>query len=156
MVTVVTVVVFVVVVLIVKLKAWGPLMAALDEREANIRNSLEAAERAAAKAEDAAKANLKLVEEARVEAKEIVAEGKRDAVALAARIEEEAKAATADIKSRVIVDIERAKLIAVHEIHQRAVHLSIGISEALIQESLSADEHQGLIDDAIQSYEKMS
>ncbi|MEM7262227.1 MAG: F0F1 ATP synthase subunit B [Planctomycetota bacterium] len=156
LVTITALTAFAIVVLIVKLKAWGLLMASLDERERKIREQLELADKATAAAAEAARENEQLIAEAKVAAKEVVAEGRRDAEVLAAKIEEDARAASEEISERARADIERAKLIAVHEIHQRAVALSVGISEELVRQTLSADDHQALVDQAIQNYEKMS
>ncbi len=151
-----TIVVFLAVLYVLRSKAWGPLIQALDDRERKIRESLEAAERATAESERVAKEHERILSEARKEATAIVEEGKRDAEAVRSRIVSEAQSESETIKDRAIADIQRAKDNAVHDIHMRAVDLSIQISEKLVQKSLSAEEHKGLIDEAIQSYETLS
>jgi len=147
---------FLVVLFILKKKAWGPMLQALDERERKIKESLEAAERATAESARVAGEHQRVLAEARKEASAIVDEGKRDAEAVRDAIVAEAREGAESIKGRALSDIERAKDHAVHEIHQRAVELSIAISEKLIAKSLSADEHKGLIDETIESYGKLN
>ena len=71
-----TIVTFLIVLFILKWKAWGPLMSALDKRAEDIKNALSAAERAKEDAEKASQDYEKLVQKAHIEAKQIIADSK--------------------------------------------------------------------------------
>ncbi|MFN0058597.1 MAG: F0F1 ATP synthase subunit B [Planctomycetota bacterium] len=151
-----TVIVFVIVLLILWKKAWGPLLKALDERERKIRESLTAAERAQAEIRRAQEEHEKVLAEARRQATAVVEEGKRDADAVKERIVAEARQASEELKTRALADINRAKDNAVHEIHQRAVQLSMVLTEKLIKKTLKPEDHKALVDEAIDRYQKLS
>lgn len=151
-----TVIVFLVTLFILKTKAWGPIIKALDEREGRIRDSLEAAEKAVAESARVAQEHEKVLAEARKEASAVVEEGKRDAEAVRDRIVNEARVSAEELTGRAKADIGRAKDKAVHEIHQRAVELSVAITEKLIQKTLSPEDHKALIDETIQQYQNLN
>lgn len=135
--------------------AWGPLLKALDDRESKIRDSLEAADRMAAQQEEFKAEQELILAAARKEATEIVAEGKRDAEAVKEKIVADAKAQSGDLKDRAIADIERAKDLAVIDIHERAVDLSIGIAEKLIGHAVQVEDQERLVEETIQQYRNM-
>ncbi|MEM7165212.1 MAG: F0F1 ATP synthase subunit B [Planctomycetota bacterium] len=135
--------------------AWGPLIKALDDRERKIRESLEAADRAAEESKKAAVEHERVLAEARKEATSIVEEGKRDATVVKDGIVADARAEAEAIRSRTLADIERAKNNAVYEIHDRAVELSYAIAEKVIAKSLNKDDHDSLVKETIQRYDRM-
>ena len=67
-----TLVTFLIVLIILKAKAWAPLIAALDKRESDIRESLNAAEKAREDAENITKDYEKMVQKAKKESVEII------------------------------------------------------------------------------------
>lgn len=151
-----TVVVFLIVMAVLRLKAWGPMIAALDEREQKIRESLEAADRMRAESQQAAAEHERVLAEARKEATAIVEEGKRDAVVVKETIVATAKRESEELKNRALAEIERAKNNAVYEIHDRAVDLSYEIVEKLISKSLSPEDHDALIKETLDRYQQQS
>ncbi|MGE3166845.1 MAG: F0F1 ATP synthase subunit B [Planctomycetota bacterium] len=148
-----TLVVFAIVAVILKAKAWGPLIKALDEREQRIRDSLEAADRARAESLKAAAEHERVLAEARKQATAIVEEGKRDALAVKDSIIAEARKESDELKTRALNEIERAKNNAVYEIHDRAVELSYQIAEKLISKSLSREEHAAMVKKTVEQYQ---
>ena len=132
--------------------AWGPLIKALDERESKIKASLEAADVMRAEQERFQAEQEKLLAEARKEANEIVAEGKRDAEAVKEKIVSDARDAAEDAKSKALSDIDRAKDNAVIEIHQRAVDLSVQIAEKLVGHAVSVEDQERLVQQTIDEY----
>jgi F-type H+-transporting ATPase subunit b len=148
--------IFVTVLLLLRKLAWAPLLKALDEREAKIRSSLEAADRMRAEQEKFQSEQERLFAEARKEASEIVAEGKRDAEAVKAKIVEDARTQAEGLKDRAISEIDRAKDLAVVEIHQRAVGLSISIAEKLLGHAVTVPDQEKLVQQAIAQFEKQN
>jgi len=150
------VIIFVTVLLLLRKLAWGPLLKALDEREAKIRASLEAADRMRAEQQKFQAEQEALLAAARKEATEIVAEGKRDAEEVKAKIVEDARTQAEATKDRAISEIDRARDLAVVEIHQRAVAISISIAEKLLGHAVTAPDQENLVQQAIAQYEKQN
>lgn len=148
-------VVFVIVLLVLWKAAWGPLLKALDDRESKIREALEKADRAAEESQKAAVEHERILAEARREASAIVEEGKRDATVVKDGIVADARAEAESIRDRTLADIERAKNNAVYEIHDRAVELSYAISEKVIAKELNKADHDALVKETIQRYDRM-
>ncbi|MEC9475806.1 MAG: F0F1 ATP synthase subunit B [Planctomycetota bacterium] len=150
-----TIVVFLIAFLILQKKAWGPIAAALDERESKIRESLEAADRMRQEQQEFQAEQEKLLAEARKEASAIVAEGKRDAEVVRDQVVTDAKTQAEEIKNRALADIDQAKEKAVDEIHTHAVGLSISIAEKLIGHAVNKDDQERIAKDTISEYEKI-
>ena len=150
-----TVVVFLLAFLVLQKKAWGPIVAALDERESKIRESLGAADRMREEQQEFQAEQEKLLAEARKEASAIVAEGKRDAEVVRDQVVDDARVQAEEIKARVLSDIDQAKEKAVDEIHTHAVGLSISIAEKLIGHSVNKDDQDRIAKDTISEYEKI-
>lgn len=148
-----TVIIFLIVMGILKAKAWGPLLKALDDRESKIRESLEAADRAREESRKAAAEHERVLAEARKEATAIVEEGKRDAMVVKDGIVSDARKEAEELKTRTLAEIERAKNNAVYEIHDRSVALSYEIAEKLIAKSLNQEDHKALIEETMKRYD---
>ena len=133
--------------------AWAPLIKALDEREAKIRDSLEAADRMAAQQEKFQAGQEQILATARKEANEIVAEGKRDAEAVKEKILADARVAAEDSQRRALAEIDRAKDNAVIEIHQRSVDLSVAIAEKLVGHAVTVEDQERLVQQTIEQYQ---
>lgn len=151
-----TVVVFLLAFWILQKKAWGPISAALDEREQKIRESLEAADRMREEQQAFQAEQEKVLAKARKEASAIVAEGKRDAEVVRDQVVNDAKTQAEEIKTRALSEIDQAKEKAVDEIHTRAVGLSITIAEKLIGHSVNEKDQDRIAKDTISEYEKIN
>ena len=71
-----TIATFLVLLFVLKWKAWGPLMDALDARSKQIEESLSKAEKVTAEAEEQAAKNGEILQAARKEAQNIVAQAR--------------------------------------------------------------------------------
>ena len=151
-----TVVVFLLAFWILKKKAWGPILTALDEREQKIRDSLEAADRMREEQQVFQTEQEKILAAARKDASAIVAEGKRDAEVVRDQVVSDAKTQAEEIKTRALSEIDQAKEKAVDEIHTRAVDLSITIAEKLIGHSINEKDQDRIAKDTISEYEKIN
>ncbi|MEE8142570.1 MAG: F0F1 ATP synthase subunit B [Planctomycetota bacterium] len=145
---------FMIVLFILHRKAWSPLLKALDEREKRIQDSLKAAERAAEESKRLAVEHERVMAEARRDASATVEEGKRDAQVVKEGIISDAREASKRIMERAKAEIERAKDIAVDEVHKRAVGLAIQISEKLIRKNLDSEDNERLVQETIDRYER--
>ena len=77
-----TILVFVVLLTLLKKFAWGPLLAALEERQEGIRKSLDDAAQARKELEQVQEESNRIVAKARADADAIIASGRADALKL--------------------------------------------------------------------------
>lgn len=145
-----TIAVFLTLLFLLKKFAWGPLLAALEERQAGIRKSLDDADTAKRElAEVQAKASA-LIGQARTEADAILSEARADG----ARIRQELRDTGQKEKEALIrgaqQQIQQERDRAVSELRQEAVELSVMIASKLIRRNLTREDNAALIDDALE------
>ncbi|MBI1830890.1 MAG: F0F1 ATP synthase subunit B [Planctomycetes bacterium] len=142
-------VVFVFLLVILRAKAWDPILEGLQKREETIRESIEDAKKAREemvkmKADfdrELAEAHQqipKLMEEARKKAEDMTNEMRAKA---AADIQAE--------RERLRHEVETAKDQAIKEMWEQAAHLATLISAKAIGKALSDDDHRRLLDEAL-------
>lgn len=145
-----TIVTFFIVLAILKWKAWGPLINALDKREEDIREALASAEKARQDAEKASSEYEDMMTKARVEAQQIVADGK----AAGERVKNDIESAANDKANEIIekakaqIDAERRK--AIQEIKSSVVNLSMDAAAKVIERNLDSDDNRKLVDQALE------
>ncbi len=136
------VVVFGILLVILKKKAWSPILKAVKNREEKINDALEAAEAARKEMADLQSKNEELLQEARAE---------RDTMLKEARETKEQIIATAKAKAneeadRLIADAREAirheKMAAITELKNQVATLSIEIAEKIVRDDLASDEKQ--------------
>ena len=100
-----TLVTFFIVLFILKAKAWGPLMNALDDRERRINEALTSADKAKQEAEKVSGEYDEMIKKAQVKAQGIVAEGKKAGEKLREDIENKAKEKANELIKKTGVNI---------------------------------------------------
>ena len=145
-----TIVTFFIVLAILKWKAWGPLINALDKREEDIREALASAEKARQDAEKASSEYEDMMRKAQAEAQQIVSEGK----AAGERVKNDIQSAANDKADEIIekakaqIDAERRK--AIQEIKSSVVDLSMDAAAKVIERNLDSDDNRKLVDQALE------
>ncbi len=150
--TVWAIVSFLVVLFILSKKLFPPILAAMDKRAQEIRDALEAADRARAEAEEMMKRHEDHLAKAREEAASIIEEGRADAVRLKDSIVAGARKDAEELAARVKRDIEQTKLNAVAELQQLSAKLSVNIASALIRKNLTVEDQRQLIEERIKQF----
>jgi F-type H+-transporting ATPase subunit b len=126
-----------------------PILKAMDQRAADIRDALAAAEKAKAEAQVLIEKHHADLETARKDAAAIIEEGKADANRVRESIVAEARRDAQELAARAKRDIERAKDDALVVLKKAAVEMAVDITAALIQKNLNPAEHQSLIEERI-------
>ncbi|MFQ6609514.1 MAG: F0F1 ATP synthase subunit B [Fidelibacterota bacterium] len=144
-----TLVTFFIVLFVLRLKAWKPLIDALEKRESEIQNSLNAAEKAKKEAEAVSQEYDDLVKKAQVEAQQIVADGKSVGEKLKAEIENSAKAKADEMIISAREQIEAEKEKAIKEIKSVIVDLSISAASKVIEKNLDTADNKRLIENTL-------
>jgi F-type H+-transporting ATPase subunit b len=144
-----TVVIFGLVLAVLGKFAWGPILTALQSREAFIRESLEKAQADRLEAEARLKEYLDKINNSRAEATAIVDEGRRDAEAVKHRIEQDAREEAEKIIARGKHEIELATQTAVKELYTTSAKLATELAGRILAREIKPQDHERLSADAI-------
>lgn len=133
---------FIVLLIILAKFAWKPILAALEEREGAIENSLRSAEIARTEMANLVAENERLLLEARIERDNII----RKANDISAKIVEQARDDASKVGAKMIEDakavIENEKLAAITDIKIQVAEISLEVAEKLMRRNLSAQSAQ--------------
>ncbi len=146
-----TVVTFLIVLGILKWKAWGPLMEALNEREKKITSALDAASKAKEEAQKVSSDYEEMIAKAESERQDILAQAKKDADNLREKKESEADAKCNDMLDKAKKEIEAEKAKALKEIKSVAVDLSVETASKIIRKNLDSSDNRKIAEDTINS-----
>lgn len=131
--------------------AWGPITQALEEREQNIKDSLEAAEKAMNRAEKISKENEEALREAEQKAKQIRKEALEEAEQLRQERIEKAKEEADKMLEDARETIEQEKQRALDELRDEVAGLAIESASRIIDAELDEERNAKLVDDYIRN-----
>jgi F-type H+-transporting ATPase subunit b len=140
---------FLIVLFVIGRYALPPLKRELDKRAELIRQELEAANEAKADANAADEERRHALEEARQQAREIVAQANRTAETLRADSQATAQAEHDRIVSNAAVEVALARQRAVEEAAERMGELVLDVVERIIGREVDTESHRDLIDEAV-------
>jgi F-type H+-transporting ATPase subunit b len=126
-----------------------PINKAMEERQEKIRTSLEAADQARADAEAADDERRAVLEEARHQAREIVAQAGRTAEKRKVDAQAEAQGEYDRILANAEVEVGLARQRAVDEAANRMGEIVMDVVEKVIGREITAEAHRDLIDEAV-------
>lgn len=126
--------------------AVPPIMKALDEREARIKDSLESAEQALAKAEQISKDNQKALKDAEIQAQKIRKEALEEAELLRADKAEKAREEAEKIVEDARRSVEQAKKQALLELRNEVAELAVRAASIIIDSELDQAKNKMLVD----------
>ncbi|MEX2601411.1 MAG: F0F1 ATP synthase subunit B [Balneolaceae bacterium] len=129
--------------------AVPPIVKALDEREKRIKESLESAERAVARAEKISSDNEKALRESEKRAQQIRKEALEEAEVLRAERIEKAKEDADKILAEARSTIEQEKKRALNELRKEVADLAISSAAAILDAELDEKKNKKLVDSYI-------
>ncbi len=141
-----TIIIFVVLLIVLRKFAWGPLLAALDEREQNIKEALEQVQKTQRETELVLAENQRRTDEGFKKAEEIVQQARQEAEQMRQKMLEEAKAESRRVTEQGLRRIEAEQRAAMEEIRKVAGDLAIQAAGRLIQVSLSDQQQREIVD----------
>ena len=144
-----TIVTFIIVLTILKWKAWGPLVSALDKRAEDIKNALSAADRAKEDAEKASQDYEALVQKAHAEAKQIITDSKAAGERVKNDLESIAKENAEEMIGKAKIQIEAESQKAIQEIKASVVDLSIEAAAKVIEKNLDTEDNRNLVEQTL-------
>lgn len=131
-----TIITFLLLVFILKKFAWGPLLHAIEEREARMKADLEGARAARAEAERIRAQIEAEMSGLQSKSRELLLKAQQDAEALGARLKAGAEEDAGRIRQKTMSDLEAEKQRLVRELRQEVASLSILAAERLLRKSV--------------------
>lgn len=127
---------------------------ALDERELKIKSSLEAAEKAMARAEEVSAKNEKVLREAELNAQQIRNGAKEQAEAIRAERLDKAQSEAKQLVEDAHKAIEQQKQQALQELRSEVASLVIQATEHLLRSEIDKKKNEKLVDEFINEIHK--
>ena len=144
-----TILTFLVLVALLARFAWGPLLQALERRQAAISQALDDAQRARQELEKLQRESAQMMASARAEAEAIVARSRSDAESLREELKQKARSEAAAIVKNAERQIQLETARAVQQIRHEAVDLSVAIASKILQRQVSPEDNEALIQEAL-------
>ncbi len=134
---------------------WGfpAIMRMLERRQAVIREGVENAERAKRDLEQATARAEQVMQEARLQSQETIAQATKLAEREANRIQEEAHARAAQIEQQQIARIQQEAARARAELSRLVVNLSIAAAGKVISKSVDTTDNRRLVEEFVNASE---
>jgi F-type H+-transporting ATPase subunit b len=147
-----TIVTFIVLLVVLRKVAWTPLLAALEDREASIRDSLAEAQRARQEAEQLLAENRRILAEANRESARILEQGREEAGRLRTSITDQAHAEARRLVEEARRDITRERQLAVQEIKNTAADLALTAAGHLLGSAVTSGDHRRLVSEFLEEF----
>ena len=135
-------VLFVGLLFLLKKYAWGPILSAVNEREAGIKDALNLAEKAKMEMENLQADNQKLLKEARAEREAMLKEARELKNSMIESAKTEAKEEANKLVANAQAAIASEKKAAIADLKSVVAELSISIAETVVREELSDKSKQ--------------
>ena len=141
------------IILILAIYKWvlPPINKAMEERQEKIRTSLEAADQARADAEAADDERRTVLEEARHQAREIVAQANRTAEQVRIDSQSRGQSDYERILGNAEIEVGLARQRAVEEAASRMGEIVMDVVERVIGREVNFEAHRDLIDEAVEA-----
>ena len=139
-----TLVTFALVALVLRAKAWKPILDLVEEREKQITNAIDSAKRERAEAEKLLAEQKTAIADARREAAEMMRRNQSDMERFREELMTKSRQEAEVLKADARRSIEDQRVKAVADVKSEAVNLAIAIAEKLIQERLDDTKHRAL------------
>jgi F-type H+-transporting ATPase subunit b len=146
---IVEVVAFLIVLFVIGRYVLPILNKTLEERQEEIRTSLEAAETARTEADETRAQRQGILDEARTQAREIVAQANKVAEGVATQSEERGQQEYERLVRAAETDIALARQRAVDEVSSQLGALVMSVARQVIGREIDATSHRALIDEAV-------
>ena len=145
-----TVLTFVLLLVVLKKVAWGPILDALDARENEIKDALNAAEKAREEAERVSSDYEDSIRKAQAEAQQIISDAKTAGEKIKLDLETIANEKADEIieKAKAQIDTERVRVIS--EIKTVAIEISLSAAAKVIEKNLDSDDNRKLVKEALE------
>lgn len=129
--------------------AWPPIARILDERQQQIEDSIDAAEKTRAEADQILEEYRRRLAEAREQADEIIAKARKAAENATEQAAAEGRAIREEQLAAAKRDIEAQTQRSLDMIRKEVAELTVLATEKVTRKSLDSEDHRRLIEDAL-------
>lgn len=133
---------------------WRPLMAGIDAREIKLRNAVEQAEQARLSNERNQQMRQKVMEDAKQQASDIVAQARITGEALARNIEQEAQKERMAILAAAEERVESLYSAAQQELKKETIQTTIQLTQQLLLKEIDIKNSELIVDEMLQNLER--
>jgi len=144
-----TIITFVVLVLLLRWKAWPPIVKALRDREEAVRGAIEEARRHRLEAEKLLDEHKAMMVAARRETAALFEQGRRDAERVRQELLEKARHEQQEVVEQGRRQIAQETRSALASLQEKTVDLALAASEKLLRRTLDGDAHRRLVEEAL-------
>jgi F-type H+-transporting ATPase subunit b len=141
-----TIVTFLALVLILKVGAWGPLVHAIEEREARLKAERDAAENARAAAEKLQKEIEAQMADLGAKTRELLNQAQKDSDALRSKLKGEAESDSEKIRAKTMQELADEKERLVRELRKEIATLSVTAAERLLRKSVDEGVQKSVLE----------
>ncbi len=133
--------------------AWKPLLEALEQRQASIRQSLDDVRQAKQELERLHSESARMLSEARSQADAIITDTRADVNRFRDELKQKARDEAATIVKSAERQIELETARALQQIRHEAVDISVAIASKLLQRNVTRADNERLIEDTFRQIE---
>jgi F-type H+-transporting ATPase subunit b len=144
-----TLLAFVVALLVLRKYAWPQITRILDQRQTQIEDSIDAAERTRQEADQLLAEYRERLAEARAQADEIVAKAERAGEVAEREALDAAKVKREDLLEQTRRDIQAETQAAIQEIRREVADLTVQATEKVTRKTLSPEDQKRLVEEAL-------
>lgn len=140
-----TLITFAVLLVGLRLFAWKPVLALLEEREKTIKDSLDSARLAREEGEKHLAESREAMKKARQEMAAVIEKGQKEAGRLREELMEKARKDADETRKRGLEEIEREKRAAIAEIRKSAADLAVAAAGRIVTSSMDEASQRKLV-----------
>ena len=129
--------------------AWKPILAALKQREDEIRKSLENADKIKSELAGIEAAKAKILDEAKDKANVIIEQSRKMGGEIAIQIEQRAKKNAEEIITSAHQEIEGERERVRSALKKESAQTAVSLAEKILKENLNAEKNRNLINQAL-------
>jgi len=140
---------------VLRWKAWGPIVGAIERREKAIRDAIDAARSQRDEAMRVLEDNKRALEEARLETARMIEQGRKDAEAARAELIDKARADAAGVVEQGRHQIERETRAAVQQLRGEAANLAVLAAGRIVKVSLDDAAQKRIVEECLDEISKL-
>ncbi|MGE3539688.1 MAG: F0F1 ATP synthase subunit B [Candidatus Tectimicrobiota bacterium] len=147
-----TIITFVILLVVLRKVAWGPILAALEQREHTIRSSIGEAQRARQEAERLLAQHQQMLAEANRDVARLLEQGREEAERLRASMTEQARTEAQRLTEVARREIERERQLAMQELKNTAAELALVAAGRLLHTSMTGEDHRRVVNEFLDRF----
>ena len=141
-----TIAIFLVLLVVLHRFAWGPLLSALDDREKDIKNALDQAQKTQQETELALAENRRRGDEALQRAEQIIEQARQEAEQVRRQAVDKAKDEAKKVTEQGLRRLETEQRSAMAEIRKTTADLAVRAAARLIESSLTDKQQHEIVE----------